>query len=135
MNIAIIFSFNNAHPDHSALSEIMNIPVIDVTVEALGLDAPEYGDPDVEWLAQWSQLIDMAPPTIHVPPRARGITTPLNFAAWRHLLMAHPDRDLVHFFLQGITRGFRTGYSPLLSELKSSKRNMNSTRDHTKNSR
>ena len=57
----------------------------------------------------------------HYPPKFRGLVTPPH---------AHPNRDLVHFFLQGITGGFCIGYSHLLSKLKSSKRNMNSARTH-----
>ena len=103
-----------------------------VDVETLGLDDPECGNPDAEWLFHWSQLVDSAPPSIQVPPRACSITTPLNFAAWRQLLMAHPNRGLVHFFLQGIACGFRIGYSLPPFELKSAKRNMNSARTHAK---
>ena len=46
--------------------------------------------------------------------------------------MAHPNGDLVHFFLHRITRGFCIGYSLLLSEIKSSKRNIKSARNHAK---
>ena len=46
--------------------------------------------------------------------------------------MAHPNRGLVHFFLQGIACGFYIGYSLPPSKLKSAKRNMNSARTHAK---
>ena len=68
--------------------------------------------------------------SVKVPQEACAITTPLVFTAWRHLLIAHPNRDLTHFFLQGIAAGFRIGYNPPSESLKPSKRNMQSALQH-----
>lgn len=59
--------------------EIRNVPEIDSN--ALDLDAPDCSNPDARWLAERSQLIDKAHPSIHIPPSACGITTPLVPAA------------------------------------------------------
>ena len=91
---------------------------------------PTSVDGDADWLAQWSQLLDNMPPTVHVPCDAAHISTPLVFSAWRHLLIAHHNRALIHFFLQGITRGFRIGYCYPYSTLKSSRKKTKSALQH-----
>ena len=39
------------------------------------------------------------------------ISTPLNSSHWNHALATYPNRDLATFFLQGISQGFRIGFS------------------------
>ena len=46
------------------------------------------------------------------------------------MLISYPHRSLVHFFLQGIVRGFIVGYNSPSLALKSAKRNMNSASEH-----
>ena len=87
---------------------------------------------DTECLVQWGQHTHALPQSVHAPLKARSITTPLLLDTWRHLLVAHPHRDLVHFFLQGISSGFQVGFSPHLSVPKSSKRNLISAQSHEK---
>ena len=36
---------------------------------------------------------------------------PLSVSGWRHLLRGYPNQDIVHFFLSGISEGFRIGYN------------------------
>ena len=44
-----------------------------------------------------------------VDTRLRSITTPLHIPAWRKHLQKHPDKDYVHYILQGIEHGFNIG--------------------------
>ena len=71
-----------------------------------------------------------APDTPCVPPEACKVTTPLVFSAWRYMLISHPHRPLVHFFLQGLTAGFRVGFNSSSTTLRSAKRNLKSAADH-----
>ena len=84
----------------------------------------------LDWLHHWVQITEGAPDTPQVPPEACAVTTPLVFSAWRHMLISHPHRSLVHFFLQGTSRGFRVGYNSPSSALKSARQNMNSASEH-----
>ena len=77
----------------------------------------------MEWL-------DRVSFSVKVPQEASTITTPLVLTAWRHLLIAHPNRALTHFFLQGIAAGFWIGYNPPSESLKPSKGNMQSALWH-----
>ena len=117
----------NVHPDHFSSLETENmLTAIPGTTEHI---TPAT---DTEWLVQWGQHTHALPQSVHVPLKARSITTPLLLDTWRHLLVAHPHRDFVHFFLQGISSGFRVGFSPHLSVPKSSKRNLISAQSHEK---
>ena len=46
-----------------------------------------------------------------VPLSACQINSPLSVSGWRYLLRGYPNQDLVHFFLSGISEGFRIGYT------------------------
>ena len=83
-----------------------------------------------QWLQHWLRATQGAPTHCQVPPAASVITTPLVHSIWRTMLISHPHRALVHFFLQGITTGFRIGYSLQPAALKSARRNMSSAYDH-----
>ena len=65
-----------------------------------------------------------------VSSAASVITTPLVLSAWCMMLISHPQWALVHFFLHGITTGFKIGYNLPSTTLKSTKKNMNSAYDH-----
>ena len=105
-----------------------NLP--ELIPEAPEMSLSHGGGSDTEWLQQWSQLLDRVSFSVKVPQEASAITTPLVLTAWRHLLIAHPNRALTHFFLQGIAAGFRIGYNPPSESLKPSKRNMQSALRH-----
>ena len=55
---------------------------------------------------------------------AQAISTPLDLSAWCYFLHGHPDRDLFHFFLQGISEGFRIGFNYHHTTLKAARKNL-----------
>ena len=59
---------------------------------------------------------------------AHHIQTSLSKAAWQHHLQDHPHQDLVKFFLDSISNGFRIGFSG--TNLQSAKKNLKSATDH-----
>ena len=63
-----------------------------------------------------------------IPVEAYRIQTPLNKAAWQHYLQDYPYRDLVNFFLESISNGFRIGFNGI--NLKSAKKNLTSATAH-----
>ena len=71
-----------------------------------------------------------SPSTIHVPPQARLITTPLSSSAWEYLLAEHPHQELVRFFISGISNGFRIGFKHTNSILKQAQKNTESANAH-----
>ena len=93
-------------------------------------DELTHSETPLDWLHHWLQITDGAPDTPRVPPEACAVTTPLVLSAWCHMLISHPHRSLVHFFLQGIARGFRVGYNSPSLALKSAWRNLKSASEH-----
>ncbi len=85
---------------------------------------------EATWLHRWQAHTRNAPRVPQVPPQACGITTPLIPLTWRHLLQGYPLPAMTQFFLQGITAGFRLGFDYTQLDLKSAKRNLQSTYDH-----
>jgi len=65
-----------------------------------------------------------------VPPAATEICSPLNANNWRRLLTDHPNRLLVDFFINGITKGFRIGFTQQSKPLQSAKRNLTCALEH-----
>ena len=62
-----------------------------------------------EWLMLWKDhVVDTPNPSI-LPSSAQLITTPLNVWNWHHYLQAHPNQELVQYFITGLTVGFRIG--------------------------
>ena len=80
-----------------------------------------------QWLQQWQKPF---PLSIHVPSEACKIVTPLQPIAWSQYLATHPDQNLVTFFIDGITRGFRIGFDHSLVSLKSARKNLESAQSH-----
>ena len=58
------------------------------------------------------------------------ISTPLNLSHWNHALATYPNTDLDTSFLQGISQGFRIGFSYGSIHLKISKLNFEGARSH-----
>ena len=83
-----------------------------------------------EWLPAWNQLIALAPTRPCIPDTACLISTSLIPAHWHCALEKYPNRDLVDFFIRGITQGFRIGFSYGSCPLKSSKRNLEGALSH-----
>ena len=77
-----------------------------------------------KWLYQWSLHMEMAAEIVRVPLEATYVTTPLVSNHWSTLLAGHPDETLIRFFISGISRGIRIGFSHPLSNLSSAKRNL-----------
>ena len=59
---------------------------------------------------------------------AHHIQTSLSKATWQHHLKDYPHQDLVKFFLDSISNGFRIGFSG--TNLQSAKKNLKSATDH-----
>ena len=72
-----------------------------------------------QWLQQWQKPF---PLSIHIPPEACKIVTPLQPITWSRYLVTLSDQNLVTFFIDGITRGFRIGFDHSLVSLKSAKK-------------
>ena len=104
-----------------------------IPMEQVGhnIDPEDCTLPDVEWLHNWHEHLSKIPSLPRrVPPSERAITTPLAVSAWRNLLISHPNRELVHFFLAGIMHGFRIGFDHTSCQLSSSRRNLHSASEH-----
>ena len=82
------------------------------------------------WLILWKELIQPNPCTVKVPPIACTITTPLRQNAWCHMLTTYPDRNLVEFFIEGITSGFRISFNYTMTTLRPAQWNLESTKAH-----
>ena len=67
------------------------------------------------------------PTTIHVPPRACLITTPLSSLVWEYLLAGHPHPELV---ISGISNGFQIGLKHTNSNLKQARKNIEGANAH-----
>ena len=63
-------------------------------------------------------------------PGATSVSTPLIPSTWEALLTSHPNRQLVQFFMSGISQGFRIGFKQPKKTLKSAKRNLGCALDH-----
>ena len=72
-----------------------------------------------KWLPEWKKQISLGPMLPTVPTVAQTVSTPLDLSVWCYFLRGHPDRDLVHFFLQGLSKGFRVGFHYQYTVLKS----------------
>ena len=76
------------------------------------------------WLPAWTQIIATPPSNIKLPLSACNISTPLNISSWTYHLSAYPNQDLVQFFQQGISNGFRISYKINSPTLHSAKKNL-----------
>ena len=82
------------------------------------------------WLTLWKVQTKFTPGTNNLPTAARKVTTPLKPDAWLHMLATHPEQNLVKFFIDGITQGFRIGFNYQSTPIKSAKINMDSANLH-----
>ena len=82
------------------------------------------------WLSLWRQQIQPNPVDIQVPPAACRITTLLHSDVWHHMLASHPDQNLIKFFIEGVTEGFRIGFNYQCTTLKPARKNMHSANLH-----
>ncbi|XP_065908270.1 uncharacterized protein [Dysidea avara] len=84
--------------------------------------------PYPQWLQQWQTHLTPIPLFNNIPLVASFVHTPLIPAAWLHHMRHHPHQDLVQYFLQSITTGFRLGSDG--SATQSAKRNLQSAADY-----
>lgn len=115
--------------DHFLMEGAYNLA--DLPIEALNCEEVQPICSSPTFLDQyWQQGVD--PPHKGFPAHSKGSTRrlphhhPTHVTAWRHLLLGHSHRDLVHFLLTGLSQGFRLGYTQTTSTLKSARHNMHS---------
>ena len=65
-----------------------------------------------------------------IPPSAQLLHTPLIAENWKVHFQSHPNQDLVNYFLDGLTAGFRICFATP-ANLHATKRNMSPATDHT----
>lgn len=83
-----------------------------------------------DWLLEGTQLTTRTSTTPRIPNTACMISTLLNSSHWNRALATYPNRDLATFFLQGISQGFKVGFSYASIHLKPSKLNLEGARSH-----
>ena len=83
-----------------------------------------------EWVPKWTTRLRTSATDIQVPANATSVSKPLIPSTWEALLTSHPSRQLVQFFMSGISQGFRIGFKQPRKTLKSAKRNLGCALDH-----
>jgi len=96
----------------------------------VGIHLEDICSPYQEWVPAWNAHLSDSPSTVKVPHEATAVTTPLKAENWASLLATHPNQELVQFFINGITRGFRIGFKSSPKPLKSAKRNLGCALQH-----
>ena len=81
-----------------------------------------------QWVQQWLSHLASIPLFSKTPTQATNILTPPRYTTWQCHLRPHPHQDLVQYFLQGISTGFRIGFDG--SSTHSAKNNLKSALDH-----
>ena len=79
--------------------------------------------PYTVWLKSWKDHLPERT-SLQIPLTATGVQTPLIAQKWESYLEDYCNHELVQFFLEGITRGFKTGFNPSTITLKSVTRNL-----------
>ena len=75
-------------------------------------------------LPDWKKQISLGPMLPTVPTIAQTVSTPLDLSARFYFLWGYPGRDLVHFFLQGLSEGFRVGFDYQHTVIKWARQNL-----------
>jgi len=83
-----------------------------------------------DWIPAWTAHLRSSADDAKVPQEATYISTPLVPSTWRALLESYPNKQLVQFFISGISQGFRIGFKQMTKPLKSAKRNLDCALDH-----
>ena len=82
-----------------------------------------------EWLLEWNKLIQPArSPTL--PEDANRMSTPLKLPSWAEALRSYPNEEVALFMLRGIAQGFRIGFIPSSTSLRSAARNLEGALTH-----
>ena len=110
---------------YTTLHSVIGVPPIAYSLSyALHDNKASTTKPPACYSKSWLSHISRAPESIKIPPEATRISTPLVPKQW------HSDRQLTHFFISGITSGFRLGCKTPLQTLKSSHKNLVSSLEH-----
>ena len=80
--------------------------------------------PDTTWLKRWQKIPAASTAAPEIPPSACVTSTPLSPRAWTEMLASHSNQQLVCFFLDGISNGFRLGFNHTQSTLKFAGKNL-----------
>ena len=83
-----------------------------------------------DWLSVWGQITALAPTRPCILDTASIVSTPLISTNWSSALDTYPNRVLVDSFIQGITQGFRIGFSYGSQPLKGAKHNLEGALSH-----
>ena len=78
-------------------------------------------------LDQCCNLIDGRP---CLPPSLNNIVTPVHHTFWATELARHQDQSFAQYILQGLSTGFRIGFSQPTNGLQAAKGNMISASEH-----
>ena len=80
-----------------------------------------------KWVPAWTAHLLMISRCHNRPPSFSYTLIP---ETWRMLLAGHPNRQLVDFFISGISQGFCIGFKHLEKPFKSVRRNLSCALDH-----
>ena len=86
--------------------------------------------PYEKWIQEWTSQPTEPANTLQVPAASTRITSPLILDNWRIMLAKYPNTPLVNFFISGIQEGFRLGFTPCTTRVKSAKRNLQCAVEH-----
>ena len=105
----------------------LNLPPELWNLEAVQQEPPSL--PTDSWLQLWLSSLQTSSISI-VPFTASSVHTPLCMPAWCTMLRNYPDKQLVQFVLEGISKGFRIGFGKPASSLNSARSNLYSALEH-----
>ena len=79
-----------------------------------------------EWLNECSKFIQ----PVNSPPLPESISIISRLPAWAEALREYPNEEVALFFLRGIAHGFKSGFMPCSTLLKSARQNLEGTLSH-----
>ena len=83
-----------------------------------------------ERMAQGMEEISTTRQLTPLPESISVVSTPLRLPAWAEALREYPDEEVALFFLSGIAHGFRIGFMPKSTLLKSARQNLEGALSH-----
>ena len=110
---------------------ISSLPIIVLTKQHIvGVHTEDLRYEYNKWISAWLSHLDGSAATAIVLLKATVISTPLKVNNWKRKLARHPNRQLVEFFIAGLTDGFQIGYKEQPKPLRSAKRNLSCALQH-----
>ena len=119
-HVSCLKLFLSAVLTHDLPPELWNLEVVQ--------QAP-LAQPTDSWLQQWLSSLQSTT-TCLVSLLASSVFTPLCLPAWGTMLRNYPDKPLVQFVLEGISKGFHIGFVEPPSSLNSARSNLHSAFEH-----